>query len=60
MQDPDKEIQLESFRKEARARRVEHSRERKIKIDTDNITFQGEETEESQLLLTLDPRINAT
>ena len=48
MQDPDKEIQLESFRKEARARRVEHSRERKIRIDNDNMTFQGEETEEEK------------
>ena len=48
MQDPDKEIQLESFRKEARARRVEHSRDRKTKMEAENLILQEEESEEGE------------
>ena len=50
MQDPDKEIQLESYRKEARARRVEQSRERKRKMDGEGITtrLKEEESEEEE------------
>ena len=40
MQDPDKEIQLESYRKEARARRVEQSRERKRKMEGEGLTMR--------------------
>ena len=50
MQDPDKEIQLESYRKEARARRLEHSRERKRKMESEGLIMRskGEDSEEER------------